>query len=100
MAKITELPAIKIIDGYKGTLDFYYNMGIPCVRRWPKSPGHIRSPAVTAGWTAFSYAAAEWKNLSQVVQDAYCRLAEGSGLSGRDMFTRSYITGLYRYPTP
>ena len=34
------------------------------------------------------------------VQQPYNRLAEGTGLSGRDMFTRSYLSGLYRYPTP
>ncbi len=100
MAKIRKMPSQGIIDGFKGTLDFYINMGIPCVRLWPKSPGKLRSTPVMAQWPAWSYAAKEWSNLTPVVQDAYRTLATNSGLSGRDMFTRSYLTGLYRYPTP
>lgn len=100
MAKIRKMPSQGIIDGFKGTLDFYFNMGIPCVRSWPKSPGKLRSEPVMSGWPAFAYAASEWSNLSPVVQDAYRKLATNSGLSGRDMFTRAYLTGLYRYPTP
>ncbi len=100
MAIIKRLPSRGIIDGFKGTLDYYIWKGIVCVRSWPKSPGKNRSAPVQAQWPAFTYAAGEWSNLSQVVQDAYNRLAEGSGLSGRDMFTRAYLTGLYRYPAP
>ena len=100
MAKITKLPSQGIIDGFKGVLDFYVYMGIACVRSWPKSPGKLRSDPVQAQWPAWTYAAKEWSNLSADVQDAYRKLATNSGLSGRDMFTRSYLTGLYRYPTP
>jgi len=100
VAKITAFPSQGIIDGFKGTLDFYINMGIPCVRSWPKSPGKLRSEPVMRQWPAFAYSASEWNNLSTTVQAAYNRLAEGSGLSGRDMFTRAYLRGLYRYETP
>jgi len=100
MAKLAKMPQMAIIDGFKGTVDFYYWKGIPIARAWPKSPGKIRSPAVMAQWSAFRYVASEWTKLSEVVQDAYRELATDSGLSGRDMFTRAYLTGLYRYPTP
>jgi len=100
MAIIRRLPSQGIIDGFKGTLDFYVYMGISVVRAWPKSPGKNRSEPVQAQWPAWSYAAKEWTNLSPAVQDAYRTLAGTSGLSGRDMFTRSYLAGLYRYPTP
>ncbi|GAH65825.1 unnamed protein product, partial [marine sediment metagenome] len=96
MAKIRRLPSQGIIDGFKGTLDFYFNMGIPYVRLWPKSPGKNRSEPVKAQWPAWAYVAKEWSNLSPAVQDAYRTLATNSGLSGRDMFTRSYLAGLYR----
>jgi len=98
MAKLTHMPSQEIIDGFKGTVDFYVYLGIPIARAWPKSPGRVRSPAVMAQWPSFSYVAGEWLNLSPVVQDAYEKLATDSGLSGRDMFTRSYLSGLYRYP--
>ncbi len=100
MAKVTEMPSMAIIRGFKGKLDFYYWKGIACCRSWPKSPGQIRSVPVTQQWPAFTTAAGLWLQLSQEVQDSYTRIAEGTALSGRDMFTRSYLTGLYRYPTP
>ncbi len=100
MAIIKEMIGEKIISGFKGTLDFYYYMGVPCVRRWPRSPGHLRSPEVMAGWAPFSYAVREWKNISPVVRRAYEELATGSGLSAYEMFIRSYMTGLYRNPIP
>lgn len=98
MAKLLVMPQQAIIDGFKGNIDFYVNMGIPCARAWPKSPGNARSPAVMAQWPLFSYASKEWNNLSQTVQNAYEELATNSGLSGRDMQVRAYLTGLYRYP--
>ncbi|KKM82449.1 hypothetical protein LCGC14_1319460 [marine sediment metagenome] len=89
-----------IIAYFRHVLDFYYWKGIPCVRTWPKSPRGVRSPAVQAQWGAFATASRLWIQMSQEVQDTYTRLSAGTGLSGRDMFTRAYITGLYRYPTP
>ncbi|GAI00479.1 unnamed protein product [marine sediment metagenome] len=100
MAKLLALPSTAIIDGFKGTIDFYVHRGIPCARAWPKSPGKARSPAVMAQWPFFAYASKEWSHLSPIVQEAYNSLATNSGLSGRDMQVRAYLTGLYRYPTP
>lgn len=100
MAKLVEMIGEKVISGFKGKLDFYYYMGIPCVRRWPKSPGSRRAPQVEAQWPAFSYAAKEWGNLSAAIQRTYEELATGSALTGRDMFQRSFLSGLYRNPPP
>ncbi len=100
MAKLLVMPHQDIIDGLKGSIDFYVYMGIPVARSWPRSPGKQRAPAVMAQWPAFTYAAKEWKNLSLAVQAAYNTLATDSGLSGRDMQVRAYLTGLYRYPIP
>ncbi|MBA7580413.1 hypothetical protein ES708_22304 [subsurface metagenome] len=100
MAKLAVLPEAAIISGFKGKLDFYLHDGVPCVRAWPRPPRRARAPAVQAQWPAFSYAAKEWSNLSPQVQEAYRQLATGSGLSGRDMQVRAYLSGLYRYPTP
>jgi len=108
MAKLKVLPELAIIDGFKGKVDFYVyhascdpelrGEGIAVARKWPRSPGHKRAPAVEAQWEAFSYAAGAWTLLSPEVQEAYRALSVGSGLSGRDLFTRSYLKGLYRYP--
>jgi len=100
MAKLEVMPHQGIIDGFKGTVDFYVYMGIPVARAWPRPPSGERSPAVKAQWSPFSYAAKEWNNLSPTVQRRYQLLATNSGLTGRDMQVRAYLTGLYRYPIP
>ncbi|MBA7658129.1 hypothetical protein ES703_66077 [subsurface metagenome] len=98
MAKLKVLPHQAIIDGLKGKVDFYLHDGIPCARSWPKSPGHLRAPAVMAQWQTFTEAAQGWVNLTEEERQAYRQLASGTGLSGRDLFTRSYIKGLLPYP--
>jgi len=109
MAKLTALPSLDIISGFRGVIDYYVNYqscnrevagkGIPCARRWPRSPGKRRAVAVEAQWPAFTESSQYWLQLSPEVQDAYKKMASGTGLSGRDMFTRGYISGLYRYET-
>jgi len=98
MARLLVLPHEDIIDGLKGSIDFYVHRGIPCARSWPRSPGKRRAPSVMAQWPIFTFAVQEWKNLSSTVQDSYNQFATDSGLSGRDLQIRAYMTGLYRYP--
>ena len=98
MARLLVLPHQDIIDGLKGSIDYYVHRGIPCARSWPKSPGKHRSLAVMAQWPIFSFATKEWKNLSKAVQDSYTQFSTDSGLAGRDLQIRAYMTGLYRYP--
>lgn len=93
MATLTKLPGQKIIDGYKGTIDFYVWMGIPCARSWPRSPGRDRAPAVEAQWPAFTWAAQNWPSIDQETRDAFNRMAAGTNMSGRDIFVKSYISG-------
>jgi len=109
MAKLLGMPSQAVIDGYKGKIDFYLwhptcdpenrGDGIPVARKWPRSPGHLRAPAVMAQWPIFTEAARGWSKLSKDEQDAYRAMAAHSGMSGRDLFTRSYIKGLLPYPT-
>lgn len=98
LAKIKVFPAQHIIDGLKGKLDFYIHDGQPCVRRWPRPPTGERSPGVKEGWEPFTTASKLWAQLSPSVQDAYTKMAASSGLNGRDLQIRGYLTGMYRYP--
>ncbi|MBA7534542.1 hypothetical protein ES705_26791 [subsurface metagenome] len=100
MAKLIAMPHQDIIDGLKGSIDFYIHDGVACARSWPRSPGKQRAPAVMAQWPNWTYSAREWVNLSPIVQAAYIEFSTNSGLTGRDMQMRGYLSGLYRYELP
>jgi len=93
MAIIKALPGMKIIRGFRGILDFYFWMGIPCVRRWPKKPTGNRSQNVVAQWPAWSYVGKAWDGLPADIKDMWNRQASGTSLTGRDLFTRGYLSG-------
>jgi len=90
------MPNLAIINGFKGTVDFYIHNGVPCARRWPRSPGRRRAPPVEAQWPAFSWAASHWNSLSPEVQEAYRLTASDTNMSGRDLFVKSYISDYFR----
>ncbi|MBA7575046.1 hypothetical protein ES708_16862 [subsurface metagenome] len=94
MAKIKALPGSKAISGFKGVVDYYVWRGIACARQWPRSPGHKRAPAVMLQWSAFSEASKLWNTLSPEVQEAYKQMSAGTHWSGRDVFTKSYLSPL------
>jgi len=96
MAKLKEMMGEKVISGFKGELDFYYHDGIPCVRRWPKSPGSRRAPSVQAGWTPFTAAVKAWQTLPASAKLAYGAMVAGTGLRNFDAHMRSYMAGLTR----
>lgn len=94
MAIIKKMPGEHVISGFRGTLDYYYYMGLACVRMWPRSPGSKRSPEVMAGWVAFKEAAQLAKELSPTMIDFYSRNAAGTNMTWKDLFFRSYMSGL------
>jgi len=88
---------MSIINGFKGTLDFYLHCGIPCVRRWPRSPGHRRTAPVMAQWPAWTVASRLWRKLSPDIQAAWVSTAKGTNLSGRDLQMKAYISGYHHH---
>lgn len=93
MAKITKMPSMAIINGFKGVIDFYIHDGQPCVRKWPRSPGHFRAPLVEAQWSTLAFAGSYWNSLSTEVKEAYNTMAHARGITGRDLFTKGFISG-------
>ena len=93
MAILSSLPALSVIDGMKGVVDYYVWMGIPVARSWPRSPGHHRTPPVEAQWPAWTYSSRLWTKMSPHVQEAWRLSAHGTNLSGRDLAMKAYITG-------
>ena len=100
MAIIKEMVGKKVIDGFRGVIDYYYYMGVPCARKWPRSQGKSQTPASIAQWPIFSNAAKLWKELSPEVRQAYEDMAVTTNLTGKDMFFRGYISGTLRYYVP
>lgn len=96
MTVLKNLPELAVIRGFKGILDFYVWMGLPVVRRWPRSPGTRRTPEVEAQWSAWRYASQNWQSLSPRVQEAYRLTASGLDWSGRDLFMKSYLMDYFR----
>jgi len=110
MAVIARLPSEAVIAGFKGVIDYYVyypstdpearGKGTPCARKWPRSPGHKRSEAVEAQWADFTDAVHLWNETSAEIQAEYVKLASGTPLSGRDLFIRGYMKGLFSYEPP
>lgn len=93
MAKLLVMPEQDIISGLKGKIDFYLWKGIPVARKWPRSPGPRRAPAVEAQWPAFITASRLWNHMSPYLQQAYITTAAGTNLTGRDLAMKAYMSG-------
>jgi len=100
MGKLASMVSQNVIDGFKGKIDFYVYKGMPCFRRWPNKRRGQFSPAEMSGWAPFANSSRLWNELSPEIRAIYDSMASDSGLSGRDLFTRSYMSGLYRNPLP
>jgi hypothetical protein len=87
------MPSEAVINGFRGSIDYYVYRGINCVRMWPRKKRLPPTQAESAHWPAFSDAVAEWNALSPTVRDAYISMASGSTLSGRDIMIKMYING-------
>lgn len=100
MAKIKEMVGLKVISGFRGVIDFYYYMGIPCARKWPKKPRVPRSPGVQESIAVFKQATQNLSLISPEVREAYEQMAVGTNLTWKDLYYRGYISGTLRYYIP
>lgn len=91
MAKISALPSLAIIGGFRGVLDFYVRDGVAICRQWPHPHTKVRAASVTAQWPVFADAVALWNTLSPEIRAAYNTMASGATLTGRDMMIKMYI---------
>ncbi|GAI58086.1 unnamed protein product, partial [marine sediment metagenome] len=100
MAIIKTMVGRRIIDGFRGVIDFYVYMGVPCARKWPRSQGKSQTPASIAQWPVWRNANELWRQLSPEVIRAYQDMTAGTNLTARDMFFRGYVSGTLRYFIP
>jgi hypothetical protein len=95
LARLLNLPAKAIIDGFKKTIDYYICRGVPCARKWPRSPGHKRAPGVENGWAGFTEANKLWSSLPLNIKEAFTNMSKGVPLTGKDMFVKSYLSNAH-----
>lgn len=91
MARLTELPSIDIIRGFKGVLDFYLWRGLPCVRSWPRTPKSRQTEATKAAALLFGQVLKNYRLLADMVLVAYQDIATGTPRTARDV----YVSGAY-----
>ncbi|MBA7615765.1 hypothetical protein ES703_23051 [subsurface metagenome] len=91
MARLTALPSIDIIRGFKGTLDFYVRRGVPCVRRWPRRTTRPPTEAQIAAWTTFGQISTNYRLLAPLALQAFQEAAKTQPRTARDL----YISAVY-----
>lgn len=94
MAKIPKMPAQAVISTFRGKVDFYVHKGVPMARLWPSWKLKKRSPAVQVYIDLFTTAMHAWATLPANIREAYNQQAQESGLMGRDLWVRAFISGI------
>ena len=92
MAKLLALPEQDIIDGVKGTLDFYVHRGIPCCRSWPQYPPRNPTYLEALAQANFATIMQNFALLPAYLRDAYNRMGAGTPVIGRDVAVRLYLS--------
>ena len=95
MAKINALPSLDIINTLKGTLDFYYWKGIPCVRKWPYIPMSSRTQASLDSAHLFGQIVQGWALVGGEVKDLYTQAAADQPRTGRDLYVSGVLGNLH-----
>ena len=91
MARLTALPSIDIIRGFKGTIDFYLWRGLPCARKWPRRAPGRRTEAEIASSALFGIVSTNYRLLAPLALAAFQEAAKDQPRTARDL----YISAVY-----
>jgi len=91
MARLKALPAIDIIRGFKGTIDFYLWRGLPCARKWPRRAPGRRTEAEIASAALFGQVSTNYRLLAPMALAAFQDAAKDQPRTARDL----YISAVY-----
>ncbi|KKM18706.1 hypothetical protein LCGC14_1663020 [marine sediment metagenome] len=94
MARLSALPARAIVDGFKGTVDFYMYKDTAVARAWPKWTPREPWPAEGANQQAFAYINRVARDLPVYIIDQYKIMAAGTPFTWKDLLVRSYMRGM------
>lgn len=100
MAKLTALPSLEIIRGYKGILDFYVRRGQPCVRKWPHTPRSRRTAGSNAAAALFGGILKSYRLVADTVLEAYQENAKGIPRTPRDVYVSGVLGHLHERTIP
>jgi len=89
------LPALELIRGFKGVLDYYYWKGIPCARKWPRIPKSHRTQASLESAHLFGTIVASWALVGAVVKELYATEAKTQPRSARDLYVSGVLGRLH-----
>jgi len=95
MPVIKALPALEVILGLKGVLDFYYWRGIPCVRKWPVIPPSSRTPASLASAALFGEIIRGYALLGPTVKALFQEAAADQPRTARDIYVSAVLGRLH-----
>jgi len=90
MVKLASVPPRGIVLGLKGAIDFYSWKGQVVARRWPRSPGKRRAPAVEAQWEDFKTVTQGFKTIDSTVIPALASMVAGTQLVTKDQQVQLY----------
>ena len=95
MPKIDHLPALEVIRGLRGILDFYYWKGVPCVRKWPVIPKSHRSPKAVASAAIFGAIIQGFALVGSTLKTLYEQDAAAQPRTARDIFISATLGHLH-----
>ncbi|GAI70901.1 unnamed protein product [marine sediment metagenome] len=95
MARLTALPAIEVIRGLKGIIDFYLWKGLPCARAWPRWRPARQSEASKAAALFFGAVVKSYSLLGDLPLAAYRHDAADQPRSARDLFVSGIFGNLH-----
>lgn len=95
MPVLSGLPSTEIIGALKGTLDFYYWKGLPCVRSWPHTPMASRTQASLDSAHLFGSIVQGWALVGGSVKYLYNADAADQNRTGRDLYVSGVLGHLH-----
>jgi len=98
MAVLASIPSQAVIDGLRGSIDFYERLGTVCARSWPRWKIKTRAPAVVEQQVIFTYASQVPQTLPAKVIETWQYLASQSNMTWRDWLIRAYVGGTLTAP--
>lgn len=96
MTVINALPAMSIIDGFRGTLDFYVlcrggAAKTAVVRKWPVTPRSSMTSGTIRAQGPFAAAAIAITKVDQETKDLYSEMAGNTSYTWKDVAMSLYI---------